>query len=503
VLWAARKLRRPVLWVADRTEAFLADDHGRDVHAEGELALNEHGAFTALSVRFAVNVGAYLSRRSFFMVNNIGGIAGVYRTPAIFAEVMGYHTNTGQTGPYRGAGRPEVTLVIERLIDQAARELSINPFELRRLNLIAPNQMPFQTGLLYKYDCGDFPAVMDRAAKLAELDRFRERRARSEARGRLRGIGIANPIEVAAGPLRGPRKDMAAVIVAPDGAVEVRTGAVSAGQGHATVLGRMVAERLGVPAASIRYREADTDLLEEGRGAAGSAMLAVSGPAVVRAAGLLIEKGRAIAAEALEVSAEDVELSGGSFFVAGTDRAISLAEVARRADPETGLSAVEEFQPEAVTFPNGCHIAEVEIDPETGTVALVGYVGVEDIGTVMNPQLVEGQLHGGIAQGAGQALAEAMRYDPESGQLLTASFLDYAMPRADDMPDMQLDSLPVPTAVNPLGVKGVGEAGTVGSLAATLNAVNDALASAGVGPIDMPATPERIWSALAKARNCR
>jgi carbon-monoxide dehydrogenase large subunit len=385
------------------------------------------------------------------------------------------------------------------LIDQAARELAIDPIELRRRNVVMPEQMPFQTGLLYRYDCGDFPAVMDRAAELAELDRFRERRAQSEARGRLRGIGIAYPIEVAAGPLRGPRKDTAAVIVAPDGAIEVRTGAVSAGQGHATVLGRMVAERLGVPTASIRYREADTDLLEDGRGAAGSAMLAVSGPAVAKAVQSLIEKGRAIAADALEAAVEDVEFSGGVFSVAGTDRAISLAEAARRTDPEAGLSALDEFQPEAVTFPNGCHIAEVEIDPETGAVALVGYVAVEDIGTVINPQLVEGQMHGGIAQGAGQALLEAMRYDTESGQLLTASFLDYAMPRAEDMPDMRLDSLPVPTAVNPLGVKGVGEAGTVGSLAATLNAVNNALASIEVGPVDMPATPERVWRALAAA----
>ena len=497
VLFAARRLKRPVLWVAGRSEAFLSDDHGRDVHVEAELALNDKHEFVALDARFSVNVGAYLSRRSFFMVNNIGGIAGVYRTPAIFAEVRGFHTNTGQTGPYRGAGRPEATLLMERLIDQAARELGVDPFELRRRNLIAPEQMPFQTGLLFKYDCGNFPATMDRAAELAKLSGFAARRRQAEARGRLRGIGVANPIEIAAGPIRGPRKDMARVSVAPDGTIEIRTGAVSSGQGMETVLARLAADRLGARAESLRYRQGDTDLLDDGRGAGGSAALAVSGPALVAAVESLVEKGRAIAADALEAAASDITCADGAYTVVGTDRSISLGEVARGADPENGLSADDEFQPQAVTFPNGCHIAEVEIDPETGAVALVAYTGVEDIGTVISPVLVDGQMHGGVAQGVGQALGEAVRYDAKSGQLLTATFLDYRMPRAEDLPDPALDSLPVPTAVNPLGVKGVGEAGTVGSLAATLNAVNDALASAGAGPIEMPATPDRVWAALA------
>ncbi len=498
VLFAARRLKRPVLWIAGRSEAFLSDDHGRDVHVEAELALNEEREFVALDARLSVNIGAYLSRRSFFMVNNIGGIAGVYRTPAIFAEVLGFHTNTGQTGPYRGAGRPEATLLIELLIDRAARELDVDPFELRRSNLIAPEQMPFQTGLLFKYDCGNFSATMRRAAQVAELAGFAERRQRAEARGRLRGIGIANPIEIAAGPIRGPRRDVARVSVAPDGTIEIRTGALSSGQGTETVLARIAADRLGVSAKSILYRQGDTDLLDDGRGAGGSAALAVSGPALVAAIESLLEKGRAIAADALEAAASDIAYADGGYTVVGTDRSISLVEVARRADPENGLSADDEFQPQAVTFPNGCHIAEVEIDPETGAVALVAYTGVEDIGTVINPVLADGQMHGGVAQGVGQALGEAVRYEAESGQLLTATFLDYRMPRAEDLPNPALDSLPVPTAVNPLGVKGVGEAGTVGSLAATLNAVNDALDSAGAGPIEMPATPDRVWAALAK-----
>jgi carbon-monoxide dehydrogenase large subunit len=499
VLWAARRLGRPVRWVSDRSEAFLADDHGRDVHISAELGLDESHAFTALAVRCSVNVGAYLARRSFFMVNNIGGIAGVYRTPAIFAEIMGFHTNTGQTAPYRGAGRPEATYVIERLIDQAARELGLHSVDLRRRNLIAPEEMPFQTGLLFKYDCGNFPATMDRASRLAALEGFAERRRRSEARGRLRGFGIANPIEIAAGPIRGPRKDTAIITVAPDGEIELRTGAVSSGQGIETALPRIAAELLGVSAGSIRYRQADTELMEDGRGAGGSAALAVSGAAVAATAKTLIEKGRSVAADALEAAVADIEFADGVFSVAGTDRTISLAEVAARSDAAGGISARDEFKPEAVTFPNGCHIAEVEIDPETGSVELVSYTGVEDIGAVLNPVLVDGQLHGGIAQGAGQAMAEAIRYDPQSGQLLTASFLDYRMPRAEDMPEFRLDSLPVPTAVNPLGVKGVGEAGTVGSLAVIMNAVNDALVSAGAEPIDMPASPDRVWAALAAA----
>ncbi len=501
VLWAARRLGRPVLWAADRTEAFLSDEHGRDVQAHAELALSETGEFLALGTNFAVNVGAYLSRRSFGLINNIGGIAGVYRTPAISAEIMGYYTNTMQTAPYRGAGRPEATFVIECLIDAAARELAIDPFELRRQNLVASVQMPFQTALTFRYDCGDFVATMERAGELAELKSFGARRAASRKAGKLRGIGIANPIEVAGGPLRNLRKDNAAISVSPDGEIELRTGMMSVGQGHETGMTLMVAARLGVSAAAITYRQGDTDILESGRGSGGSSALVVGGAAMHEAIEAVIKKGREIASDALEAAAADIEFSDGSYIVAGTDRSISLADAARLADPQAGITVAAEFLPEAVTYPNGCHICEVEIEPDTGTVDLVRYVGVEDVGTVLNPVFVEGQMQGGVAQGIGQAIGEAIRFDGNSAQLLTASFMDYQMPRAADMPEMCFETLAVPTKVNPLGAKGVGEAGTVGSLAATINAVNNALAQIGAGPIDMPATPGNVWKAIKETRD--
>ena len=505
VLWAARRLGRPVLWAADRTEAFLADEHGRDVHARAELALSETGEFLALRANFAVNVGAYLSRRSFGLVNNCGGIAGVYRTPAICAEIMGFYTNTVPTAPYRGAGRPEATYVIEALIDAAAREMAVDPFQLRRQNLIASDAMPFQTALTFRYDCGDFAATMDRAAELVDLKNFEARRAASRKAGKLRGIGIANPIEVAGGPLRNLRKDDAAISVSPNGKVELRAGLMSVGQGHETGMTLMVAARLGVSAEAITYRQGDTDLLDNGRGSGGSSALIVGGAAVHKAIEAVIEKGRQIASEALEAAAVDIEFNiesnCGIYRVAGTDRSISLKDAARLADPQTGITVVAEFLPESVTYPNGCHICEVEIDPDTGMVDLIRYVGVEDVGTVLNPVFVEGQMQGGVAQGIGQAIGEAIRFDGETGQLLTASFLDYPMPRASDMPDLCFETLPVPTKVNPLGAKGVGEAGTVGSLAATMNAIGDALAGIGAGPVEMPATPARVWKAIAEARD--
>jgi carbon-monoxide dehydrogenase large subunit len=504
VLWAARRLGRPVMWAADRGEAFLSDEHGRDVRAGAELALSDSGEFLALQANFAVNVGAYLSRRSFGLVNNIGGIAGVYRTPAISAEIMGYYTNTVQTAPYRGAGRPEATYVIERLIDAAARELGVDPFDLRRQNLIPSDAMPYQTPLTFRYDCGDFAATMERAGELADLKGFEARQAASRKAGKLRGIGIANPIEVAGGPLRNLRKDDAAISISPEGDVELRAGMMSVGQGHETGMTMMVAARLGVAAGAITYRQGDTDLLDNGRGSGGSSALVVGGAAVHNAIEKVIKKGREIASEALEAAADDIEFSiestGGIFSVAGTDRSISLSDAARLADPIEGIFVAAEFLPEAVTYPNGCHICEVEIDPDTGVVELIRYVGVEDVGAVLNPVFVEGQMQGGVAQGIGQAIGEAIRYDSESGQLLTASFLDYQMPRASDMPDLRFETLAVPTKVNPLGAKGVGEAGTVGSLAATMNAVGGALAAIGAGPIEMSATPDRIWQAIQKAR---
>ena len=511
VVWAARRTGKPVRWVSDRAEAFLADEHGRDIEAEVELGLDRDAHFIALRVRYRANVGAYLSGRSLAPVNNIGGIAGVYRTPQVAAEIRGVFTNTVPLGPYRGAGRPEATYCIERAIDMAARELGIEPFELRRRNLVPPEAMPFKTGFLFTYDCGDFGANMTAAARLADLDGFVGRRADAVRRGRLRGLGIANPIEVAGGPYFRIGKDAARLTLAPDGAITLDVGAMSTGQGLETALPQLVAGRLGVPVERVRFRQGDTEYLAYGRGSGGSSALCVGGAAVSVATDRVIEKARLIAAEALEASAGDIELVDGRFRIVGTDRSIGLEEVAAiaahpaRLPPNVppGLSELAEFHPAAVTFPNGCHICEVEIDPETGVVELIAYSAVEDVGRVLNPMLVGGQVHGGVAQAVGQAISEQIVHDRATAQLLTGSFMDYAMPRATDLPEIRLETREVPTAVNPLGAKGVGEAGTVGGLAATLNAICDALAPLGIDHLDMPATPQRIWAAIAARRSPR
>ncbi len=510
-VWAARRLGMPVRWTSDRAEAFLSDEHGRDIDAEVELGLDRDARFTALRVRYHANVGAYLSGRSLAPVNNIGGIAGVYRTPYICAEIFGVFTNTVPLGPYRGAGRPEATCAIERAIDVAARELGIAPFELRRRNLVPPEAMPFKTGFLFTYDCGDFGANMTAAARLADLEGFAQRRKEAARRGRLRGIGIANPVEVSGGPYFRIGKDAARLTIAPDGSITIDVGAMSTGQGLETAMPQLVADRLGVSVERVRFRQGDTDYLAFGRGSGGSSALCVGGAAVSVATDRVLEKARLIAAEALEAAARDVEFVDARFRIVGTDRFIGLMEVAAAAaDPARlppgmppGLSEAAEFQPAAVTFPNGCHICEVEIDPETGTVELIAYSAVEDVGRVLNPMLVRGQVHGGVAQAVGQAIGEQIVYDRDTAQLLTGSFMDYAMPRATDLPEMRFETREVPTAVNPLGAKGVGEAGTVGGLAATLNAICDALGPLGIDHIDMPATPQRIWAAIAARRGAR
>ncbi|NNG02613.1 MAG: molybdopterin-dependent oxidoreductase, partial [Inquilinus sp.] len=499
VLWAARRLGRPGLWASGRTEAFLSDEHGRDLRAKATLALDEQGRYLALDVEFRANIGAYLSRRSLGMVNNIGGLAGVYRIPAIRAGVTGVFTHTASVAPYRGAGRPEATYVVERLLDAAARRLGRDPADLRRRNLIPAEAMPYQTALTFRYDCGDFAAVQARAEALADRAGFAARRNAAAARGRLRGLGIASPIEIAGRPMGPSRADTARVSVAADGTIELRPGAMSVGQGHETALARLVADRLSVPEAAIAYRQGDTDLLATGRGNGGSSALVVGGTAVHAAIEALIEKGRAIAAEALEAAIADVSFRDGRFAVAGTDLTLTLAEAAARAGPD-GFAADAWHAPEEPTYPNGCHICEIEIDPETGAVAIVAYAAVEDVGTVLDPALVEGQMQGGIAQGMGQALGERIVYDRATGQLISGSFLDYRMPIAADMGRPVLETLAVPTAVNPLGAKGVGEAGTVGALAAVMNAVCDALAPFGIEHLDMPATPERVWRAIRDAR---
>jgi len=499
VFWAARRLRKPVRWVADRSEAFLADDQARDVRISAALALDGSGTFLALDVRYEINLGAYASVRSMGPITNIGGVAGVYATPSIAAEVCGVLTHTLPTAPYRGAGRPDATFVIERLIDRAAVELGIDKMELRRRNLIPAAAMPFKTGLIFEYDCGDFRANMEAAARRADVAGLASRKAEAARRGRLRGLGICNPIEAAGGPYGHPQPDQARLVLHADGTANLYSGAMSVGQGLETALPQMVAARLGLPIDRISYHQGDTSEAETGRGSGGSSGLCVSGAAVAQAVDETIEAGRTLAADHLETAVADLEFRSGNYVVAGTDRAVSLVDIAAKAVASgEHLGGQARFQPPAVTFPNGCHICEVEIDPETGSVEVISYVAVEDIGRVLNPLLAHGQIHGGIAQGLGQALGEQVVYAP-SAQLLTGSFMDYAMPRADGMPPITIEMREVPTKVNPLGAKGVGEAGTVGALSAAINAVCDALAPLGVHHLEMPATPYRVLAAIRKA----
>src|SRR5690242_363478 len=501
VAWAARKTGRPVRWVSDRTEGFLADEQAREMRITVELGLDAQHKFTALRLRWDVNLGAYVTGRSGWPVGNIGGTAGVYHIPTIYAESCGIMTNTVPTAAYRGAGRPEATYTIERIVDVAAHELGISPYELRRINLIPPDAMPYKTALTFTYDCGEFEGNMRKAAEMAGLDSFERRRAEANARGKLRGIGICNCIEVAGGPFLRPAKDQASLRLAEDGSLVLRSGSMSVGQGLETAFCQLVADRFGVPLDNVHYEAGDTDLLSGGKGNGGSGALCIGGAAVSLAVDKVIEKAKQVAAELLEAAEVDVTFDAGRFTIAGTDRSVTLAEVAR-ATTIDGNELVEsgEFTPTMVTFPNGTHICEVEIDPDTGVTEIVRYSAVEELGRVLNPMIVAGQIHGGVVQGVGQALGETILHDPESGQLLTASFMDYQIPRAGEYPDFRLATREVPTAVNPLGAKGVGEAGTVGALGAAMNAINDALAPLGIRHFDMPATPARIWEAMQSVR---
>ena len=507
VLWAAKRLGRPVKWTSSRREGFLSDEHGRDNVSSAELALDAEGRFLGLRVALKVDIGAYLTPRSAGpATNNVGGLAGVYTTPAIHVESTGVYTNTTPTGPYRGAGRPEATYAIERVIDVAARELGIDPVELRRRNLIPASAMPFKTGLVFTYDCGDFERVMTMALTQSDRAGFERRRAEARARGTLLGLGLANPIEVAGGPYTAVNPDTAELRVNPDGSVSLFAGSTSMGQGNETAFTQIVSDRLGLPPDRIQVFSGDSDALDAGRGNGGSGAISVGGSAVLRATEKVIERGRRVAAHLLEAAPEDVTLRDGRFVVAGTDRDVAWSRVARTAyQPrqlppglEPGFSETAAFTPPAVTFPNGCHVCEVEVDAETGAVRVVRYTVVDDVGRMINPLLVKGQIHGGAVQGLGQGLAEVLTYD-EAGQVLSGSFMDYAMPRADEVPLFDVDAHEVPTRVNPLGAKGVGEAGTVGALPALMNAVNDALAPLGVRHLDMPVTPERVWQAIRAA----
>lgn len=498
--YAAKRLGRAVRWIADRTDSFLADEPGRDIAMSIELGLTDEGIFTGLTVDYVANLGAYVSGRSQPPVTNIGGIAGMYRTPHIAAHITGVLTNITPLAPYRGAGRPEATLAIERIVDKAARALGIDPLELRRRNLIGPGQMPWSSPFIFDYDCGDFPRIVEEGAALADVAGFAERRRRSEAAGKLRGMGLALCIEVAGGPYGNINPDFSGIAIGEDGTITITGGAFSAGQGIETAIIDLMASTLGLPAERFAYKQGDTDAVPRGKGMGGSGAMIQCGSAALIAAEDLMEKARREAAEALEAAAVDIEYEAGTFRVVGTDRTVDLAELAANAAAAgTPLAGAGQFAPEATTFPNGCHVCEVEIDPDTGATQIVAYNAVEDIGRVMNEQLASGQIHGGVVQGLGQVLQEVITYGPEDGQLLSASFMDYSVPRADDMPALGTRFVAIETALNPLKVKGVGEAGSVGALAAGLNAVCDALATRGVADFDMPATPSRVWQALNDA----
>jgi aerobic carbon-monoxide dehydrogenase large subunit len=508
VAWAARRFNRPVLWESDRTEGFLTDEQAREIEIHAELGFDTAHRITAFKLRWNLNMGAYVSGRSGWGVGNIGGTAGVYRIPHMSAEICGVLTHTVPTAAYRGAGRPEATYTIERIMDVAAHELGLDPFELRRLNLIPPEAMPYKTALTFTYDVGEFEAGMRQAAEVADVGGFAARRADSVRNGRLRGLGICNCIEVAGGPFLRPGRDNASIALTEDGRVILRTGTMSVGQGLETSFPQLVAERLGVPVEQIEYQQGDSDLLPFGRGSGGSGAMPIGASAIWVAADQVIEKAKRIAAEMLEAAVADITFEEGRFRIAGTDRFVDLTEVARAAhDPARlppgeapGIDELGAFQATAVTFPNGTHICEVEIDRETGVTEIVRYTAVEDLGRVLNPLLVAGQIHGGVVQGLGQALGEQIVHDAASGQMLTASFMDYQMPRAADVPEFRLALRDVPTQVNPVGAKGVGEAGTVGALGAVMNAVNDALYQVDIRHFDMPATPARVWQAIQGAK---
>ena len=509
VLWAAKRTGRPVRWTATRGESFVSDYHARDNLSTVELALDADGMFLALRIRTLANLGAYLALTTpHSSTNNLGGLAGMYRTPAICAEVLGLFTNTQPNAPYRGAGRPEATFAIERVIDVAAREMGIDRVSLRRRNMIPASAMPFRTGLVFTYDCGAFEQTMDLALAHADWDGFPARRAEAAARGRLRGIGIANAIEIAGGPFRAPVEEGAEIRFDPTGAATLLMGSHNHGQGHETAFRQIAATFLGLDPARVRVVCGDTDVVAHGRGTYGSRSIMAGGTALRRAADRVIARGRVIAAHMLEAAEADIEFDDGRFSIAGTDRGVGIEAVARASyvaaqlppDGEMGLGALSIVAVEDATFPNGCHICEMEVDPDTGEAVVVSYLVVDDVGVVVNPLLVYGQIHGGVAQGLGQVMMEAIRYEPGSGQMVTGSFMDYAMPRASDMPPITVFSNPVPTVKNPLGSKGAGEAGCVGALPAVTSALLDALRPVGVTDVAMPATAETVWAAIQRAR---
>ncbi|HEY1430205.1 MAG TPA: xanthine dehydrogenase family protein molybdopterin-binding subunit [Stellaceae bacterium] len=505
VLWAAKKIGRPVRWTPDRADAFMTDTQGRDNLARLELALDDELRFLALDVELVANMGAYLSNFAPEILTASGAVmhSGVYAMPSVHVGVKGVFTNTTPVDAYRGAGRPEAAYAVERLIDYAARQLGVPSRELRRRNFINPEAMPYQTPLGLNYDSGEFAHNMDQALAAADLAGFPERRAAARARGRYRGLGHAVYIEQSGFP----PDEFAELRFDQSGTLTILMGTQSSGQGHQTAYTQLAADRLGVAPEKIRVLQGDTAAISFGRGTGGSRSIPVGGASLVQAADKLITKGRRIAAHLFEAAEADVDFADGVFSVTGTDRRLGIEEIARAAfDParqapgvEPGFDESGHFTPPQPTFPNGCHVCEVEIEPDTGHIEIVRYLVVDDFGTVINPLLLAGQVQGGVAQGVGQAMLERTVFDRETGQLLTGSLTDYCLARAEDLPAIEFAYNVVPCRTNPLGVKGAGEAGAIGAPPALVNAVVDALAELGIEHLDMPLTPERVWAAIQAA----
>jgi carbon-monoxide dehydrogenase large subunit len=499
VLLASKRIGRPVKWISTRSESFLCDAQARDNVTEAELALDRQGNFLALRVKTIASIGAYLQTGMQAFTGNIGTLAGVYRTPAIHADVSAVYTHTNPVRPYRGNGRPEAAYVIERMVDLAADALGIDPAELRRRNYIAPDAMPFRTGLTFTYDSGEFEKSMDMALELADFAGFERRREEARTRGKLRGIGFSNTIERAAAQ----GFEGAEIRFDKSGTATLLSGSVTQGQGHETIFKQIMCDRLGIDPQDVHYIQGDTDEVFVGEGTGGSRSATIGGSAVLVAAERITEKAKHIAAHILELDPAEINFADGVFSSPKTNRTLTIKEVAKEAmEPanlpkgiDVGLIATATYFAPVQNFPNGCHICELEIDEETGEVEVVRYSVVDDVGTVINPLLLKGQIVGGVAQGVGQVLMEDIRFN-EDGQNLTASFMDYAMPRATDISAVDVKSNPVPTRTNPLGVKGAGEAGCVGAMPAVANALVDALSHLGVRHVEMPATPERLWRTI-------
>ncbi|MFL6664013.1 MAG: xanthine dehydrogenase family protein molybdopterin-binding subunit, partial [Rhizobacter sp.] len=513
LVWASKRVGRPIKWTAERSESFVTDAHGRDHVTTAELATDAKGNFLAMRVMTTANLGAYLSTFASSVPTILYAtlLAGQYRTPAIYCEVKAVFTNTAPVDAYRGAGRPEATYVVERLVEQAARDLKMEPAAIRRQNFIT--EFPYATPVGLTYDTGNYAAHLAKAQELADVANFPARRAAAKAKGRLRGLGYACYIEACglapsniAGALgaRAGLFEAGEVRVHPTGTVTVFTGSHSHGQGHETTFAQVVASRLGIPVGNVEIVHGDTGRIPFGMGTYGSRSLAVGGTAIVKAVDKVIAKGKKIAAHLMEAADTDVVFEDGEFKVAGTDKKVPFGQVALTAyvphnypldKLEPGLDETAFYDPTNFTYPAGSYICEVEVDPETGRTSLESFTAVDDFGNLVNPMIVAGQVHGGLAQGLGQAMLEGCRYDPQSGQLLTGSLMDYALPRADDLPSFKIDTVVTPCTHNPLGVKGCGEAGAIGSPAAYMNALTDAL---GVKDLPMPATPERVWQAAAR-----